>query len=369
MNVGLINTYSTQNLGDAAIYSAIAEMLPEGRLLASFNDSQMRLIPGLRMADLQVQSLENCDAYISVGGDIFNNARKYLATRKFLQNIRQLWHSPKSTFLFGQSIPRSCQGLSFGLLALTLRNLASVCVRDQESYYRLQQAGVQALLSYDTAFALRGSEAGLQVAQRLFDAIEVDPSTAVCLSVRAFDTMYMRQPDVCFQQVVKLCQALSQRGHRPVVLVQSQASKGEDDRAIAARIRQHVPTLGVFNPFVQDPQVPDWDVAMGALSLCRTIVGVRYHTAVLSLASGRCPFNLYYSNKGQDLTERLGIPGCSLETLDLEVHIPQIEQTIDHSFDHDTLRQQVYADFTTCYKHTLTTSLVSYDQPTHAVSR
>ena len=48
--------------------------------------------------------------------------------------------------------------------------------------------------------------------------------------------MYMRQPDVCFQQVVKLCQALSQRGHRPVVLVQSQASKGEDDRAIAARM-------------------------------------------------------------------------------------------------------------------------------------
>ncbi|MEL7500871.1 MAG: polysaccharide pyruvyl transferase family protein [Cyanobacteria bacterium J06554_6] len=370
MKAGLVNTYSTQNLGDAAIYSAIAtllsQVLPNAVLEATLDESEPRLVPGLTL--VAPERYANYDLHIGVGGDIFNNPRRRLVTRKFLQNLGQLWQAPRQTMLFGQSIPRSCQALSFRLLTLTLGQLAAVCVRDQESVKRLQQAGVKAELSYDTAFALNGSEGGRQQAQHLFDAAEINPEQAILLSVRAFDSMYMRQPERCFAGLVQLCQAMVQRGHRPVVLVQAQASRGEDDAAIAARLRIHVPTLGMLNPFVRNSQCPDWDVAMGALSMCRTIVGLRYHTTVLGLAAGRRPFNLYYANKGQDLTERLGLAGCSIEALDPVQHLAQIEQTIGQSFDHAAIRQRVQSDFTACVRQATHLSSQPYESTESATA-
>lgn len=362
MTTGLINTYSTLNLGDAAIYSALASMMADQSVVAAFDDDKLRPVPGIGSVD----DLSACDAYVSVGGDIFNNARKHLFTKKFLQNLGQLLNRPGSTLLFGQSIPRSCQGISFWMLAWTLKQIAAVCVRDQESYQRLSAAGVPVVLSYDTAFALTGSKAGQSAAQQIFDAIEIEPQKAVCLSVRAFDSMYMSHPEDCFGRVVALCQGLVKRGHRPVVVVQSQASKGEDDVAIANRLRSHVPSLGIFNPFTHEATVPDWDIAMGAFSLCRIAVGIRYHTSVLSLATGRMPFNIYYANKGQDLSDRLAVPGCAIEALDADRHISQIESLIDQPFDHETIRQHVRADFATCYQQTHRKIPLVHAKPTHA---
>ena len=363
MNVGLVNTYSTQNLGDAAIYSAIASLLPGAYIETALSESQLRPVPGVTFVDAtQVQS---SDLYVGVGGDIFNNPRRHFVTRKFLQNLRQLRRAPHRTMLFGQSVPRSCQGLSLRLLGLTWKQLAAVCVRDQESHQRLQRLGVAVRLSYDTAFALSGTQAGIQAAQTLFSAVGTDAEQAICLSVRAFDTMYMRQPQQCFENLVRLCQAIAKRGHCPVVLVQAQASKGEDDAAIAQRIQRQVPQLRILNPFTSGSSQPDWDVAMGTLSICRAVVGVRYHTSVLGLASGRVPFNLYYSNKGQDLTERLNLPGCSIESLDAEQHVSEIERTVEQTFDSSEIRQRVQADFAACVQQA--TPHLSYE-PTYAAT-
>lgn len=102
MQVSLINTYSTLNLGDAAIYAGLSGLLPGSQVFAHFRDPDPERIPGVTLAG----PLAKKDVHISVGGDIFNNARPRLITRQFLQNLWQLWQHPGRTLLFGQSIPR-----------------------------------------------------------------------------------------------------------------------------------------------------------------------------------------------------------------------------------------------------------------------
>jgi len=157
LTVGLVNTYSTLNIGDAAIYSALAALASGAEVVAKFSDTTPEYIPGLQI----LSDLGRCDAYISVGGDIFNNAREGLITKTFIRNLLELRRSPKQTFLFGQSIPRSCHGLSFQALACSLRKLSAVCVRDVESHKRLTQAGINAILSFDAAFSLSASKADI----------------------------------------------------------------------------------------------------------------------------------------------------------------------------------------------------------------
>ncbi len=81
-------------------------------------------------------------AQVSVGGDIFNNARPKLVTRRFLELVQELRsHDPRSSFVFGQGLPSSCKGLSLAWLAHAMGRLSSVTVRDTLSHARLQGRG------------------------------------------------------------------------------------------------------------------------------------------------------------------------------------------------------------------------------------
>jgi polysaccharide pyruvyl transferase WcaK-like protein len=343
--IGLINTYSTLNIGDAAIYSALTTLAGNVQVVAQFQDVVPEFIPGLQI----VPQLPACEAYVSVGGDIFNNAREGLITKTFLGNLWQLRRAPQRTFLFGQSIPRSCHGISFQALSWCLRRLAAVCVRDAESYQRLVQAGVPAILSYDSAFALEVSEAGKVAARQVFQTLQVDPTVTTLISLRSFDAMYGHDNQRFLGQLVGLCQRLWEKGEQPVLLIQSQAYGTDNDLDMAAAIVQQVPQTKIFDPFAVTPSLPRWQLVMGALAIARQIVAIRYHTAVLALASGRVPFNLYYSNKGRDLTQRLSIPGVSLEQFHPETEMGRIVATGTTHFDHAQLRQQVQQDFQTCW--------------------
>jgi polysaccharide pyruvyl transferase WcaK-like protein len=347
--IGLINTYSTLNIGDAAIYSALSLMAGDARVVARFQDAEPEYIPGLGI----VNRLSRCDAYISVGGDIFNNARERFVTKTFLSNLSQLMRSPRHTFVFGQSIPRSCHGLSFQALTMLLRQLAAVCVRDAESHKRLTQAGIPAVLSYDSAFSLAVSDAAKSAIHPLLSAMDIHPEVAVLLSLRAFDSMYAHDNEQFLRTLIQLCRKLRERGHQPVLLIQAKAYGADHDLAVAEQISQQVPGVKIFNPFSHNSPLATWELVMAALAVCRMAIAIRYHTAVLSLASGRVPFNLYYSNKGQDLTQRLGIPGCSLEQLDLDQVIRQMEQVSEQTFDHEAIRQQVRQDFQQCYRQAI----------------
>jgi polysaccharide pyruvyl transferase WcaK-like protein len=343
--IGLINTYSTLNIGDSAIYSALASMASDAQVFAHVQDPEPEYTPGLQVLD----QLPSCDAYISVGGDIFNNAREGLITKAFLKNLYQLTRSPKQTMVFGQSIPRSCHGLSFQALTGCFRRLAAVCVRDVESYQRLTKAGVSALLSYDSAFVLEVTEQAKQEAQNIFQALDVAPDLATLISLRTFDAMYAHDNQRFAQQLVGLCRNLLAQGEQPVLLIQSRAYGSDNDLEMAAAIVAQVPQVKIFNPFLATTALSRWQLVMGALAIARQIVAIRYHTAVLALASGRTPFNLYYSNKGRDLTERLNIPGCNLAQFDPEIHLDQILQTAQQNFDHKAIRDQVQQNFNTCF--------------------
>ncbi|BAB73992.1 polysaccharide pyruvyl transferase family protein [Anabaena sp. FACHB-709] len=346
LTVGLVNTYSTLNIGDAAIYSALAALASGAEVVAKFSDTTPEYIPGLQI----LSDLGRCDAYISVGGDIFNNAREGLITKTFIRNLLELRRSPKQTFLFGQSIPRSCHGLSFQALACSLRKLSAVCVRDVESHKRLTQAGINAILSFDAAFSLSVSSQAQTQAKQIFQTLEIMPERAALISLRAFDSMYSHDNQQFQRQLVNLCCRLWERQYQPVLVIQSQAYGADNDLAVAEEISGQVPQLKIFNPFTVSSNLAKWELVMGALSISPVIVAIRYHTAVLALASGRVPFNLYYSNKGRDLSERLGIPGCSLEQFDVDAHIDAIAHTSEQTFDHVAIRTQVQKDFNECFQ-------------------
>ncbi len=342
--IGLINTYSTLNIGDAAIYSALAAMAPDARIIAQVQDQVPAYVPRVEL----VSKLPRCDGYISVGGDIFNNAREGLITRTFIQNLIQLRRSQRQTILFGQSIPRSCHGISFKALTFCLRRLAAVCVRDAESHRRLTQAGVPALLSFDAAFALELQDAAITAAQDLFTNLDLEPKQTALISLRAFDSMYGYDNGQFQTQLIHLSQWLVQQGYQPVLLIQSQAYGADNDLAVAAAITAQFPQIKVLNPFSVNTGLAHWELVMAALHICGLIVAIRYHTAVLALASGRVPFNLYYSNKGRDLSQRLGIPGCGLEQFQGNAVLEGILPTGAQIFDHVGLRAQVKQAFHQC---------------------
>ncbi|UKP00316.1 polysaccharide pyruvyl transferase family protein [Nostoc sp. UHCC 0870] len=352
LTIGLVNTYSTLNIGDAAIYSALTALADDAQVVAKFQDLEPEDIPGLQL----VPEMRQCDGYISVGGDIFNNARESLITKAFIRNLLQLQRSPQKTFLFGQSIPRSCHGLSFQALAFCLRRLAAVCVRDAQSHQRLTQAGVSAILSFDVAFTLSVSETAKQTAREILQTLEIEPETAALISLRAFDSMYSHDNQKFQHQLITLSRNCQKQGYQPVLLIQSKAYGADNDLAVAEQIAQQVPGLKIFNPFGVTNTIPTWQLVMGALAISRLIVAIRYHTAVLALASGRTPFNLYYSNKGKDLTQRLDIPGCNLKDFNPDNCMDAIAATATTTFNHQTIRQQVQQDFHQCYNQALKNS-------------
>lgn len=219
-------------------------------------------------------------------------------------------------------------------------------MRDQESQTRLQAAGVNANLSYDIAFSLTVQDPDIISAQEKLNALQLKADHLAVLSLRGFDRMYSQDQNRFFSQLVTLTQTLHRRGYQPLILLQSKAYGADHDGALTQQLMQEVPEVAVLNPF--GSELPAYRVAMGVLAISRLAIGVRYHTSVLRLATGRMPFNLYYSNKGKDLTDRLGIPGCALETFDPQASLETIESTADMRFDHDRIRSHVRQAFAHC---------------------
>ncbi len=345
MRIGLINAYSTLNLGDAAIYSAFRKLMPQDQLVSCVQDQHPDQSLGVAFTD---QPPSACDAYVSVGGDIFNNSREWLVTKAFLKNLAQLRRSPKQTILFGQSIPRSCHGLSFLLLRQCLKSLAAVCVRDAESHRRLRQAGIEARLSFDVAFVLESSPMAQELARTSLEQLGIDPSRAAVMSVREFDSMYGHDNHRFVDAMASLSRGLQQAGLSPVILIQSRAYGADNDLAVAQAILAKAPGTAILNPFLEDSAVPSWQLAMAVFSLVDVVIAVRFHTAVLALAAGRVPYHLHYSNKGRDLCQRLDLPGCDLGRLDPATALAPILDTRARRFDHGRLREQVRDDFRWC---------------------
>lgn len=334
MKIQLVNTYSTDNLGDAAIYASLAaEIRAHG--------GEPVLIPGARATP------DSADAFISVGGDIFNNAREWFVTRNFLANVGQLAQLPgERTMLFGQSIPRSCRGLAFAGLALTLRRLGAVSVRDEISHRRLNKAGVPARLGLDTVFMHEPGAHWAPIGRRLLDAHGVDAERCALISLRNFGGMYRHDTDTFLARLLTLCESLRARGHQPAILIQSNVDGADNDRPPATWLQARLPDLPLVDPFTVTDAAP-WEAAAGAVGVARMVLGVRYHASIFRMMQGRAACTLYYSNKGRDLVERLGQPGCDLAAFDPVATLDALERSAEGIVDAASLRRIARADFAT----------------------
>jgi len=348
-NLQLLNAYSTNNVGDAAIYASIFTMAKElGFKQFSFKNKRTNLDSISRDIGYTIDScddgLDFFQQYLAVGGDIFNNSRPSFITKQFLKNVAQLMNSPDKTSLFGQSIPRSCKGLSFFLLAQQMKKLSQVCVRDEESFKRLRAANVNAHLSYDTVFA------SLPVTEHLkqVESLRVcDMNRLALISLRSFDSLYPQDSQRFIDQLVKLIQRFKNEGLQAAILLQSQVSDSDSDLQVIKQIQKYT-RVDVINPFVLQNQLPrfaPWQIAQAITVLAKVAVGVRYHTSIFRLTGGKMPFNLYYSNKGEDLSQRLRVPGVSVAEFSVDAHFDDIMKTANQTFDAELIASQVRSDF------------------------
>lgn len=321
--VGLLNTYSTRNLGDAAIMSAITRMTPDGVSQTCLDDQlkEQIAISGLRLAS----NYDACRRFVSVGGDIFNNARPQFVTRNFLANLALLNARAKQTILFGQTVPSSCGWLGLPLLAKTLKRLPAVVVRDCESHAILSRMGINANLSFDAAFTLQPSDRDTAQARKKFAAAGLCPDRTTLLSVRSFDKIYRHDVGKFERRLIELSELLLSRGHQVGLLIQSDVNAADSDLAVARRIKSCVPEVQALDCVNSSEDTNPVGTLMGALSIANIVIAVRYHAAVLRLVGGRQPYNLYYSRKGRDLHNRLGLPGNALEDFDPVSELKAIE--------------------------------------------
>ncbi len=339
MKFGLINTYSYNNVGDAAIYAALSKMLDGHEVYSTLLDNQP--VAQGRMA--YSTSLQHCDGFVSVGGDIFNNSRPWFITKNFLNNLAQLKKNPEATFLFGQSIPRSCRGLALGLLCDRLKQINSVTVRDQESFDLLTSRGVDCRLSYDSAFVLECSHDAVKLGIDILAALHAENSAVI--SLREFNPLYPVDNKNFVNNIAKLCRLLSVRHYQPVLVIQSSVSSMDSDWVIANAIRELCPEAKILDLVKYESKFPSWELLQAILKIAPLAVAVRYHTAVLAMAAGRTPYNLYYSNKGEDLSKRLGIPGGPISNFNPDREIDLIIKNDRLSFNSEPVRQQVKTDF------------------------
>lgn len=345
LRVGLLNAYSSRNLGDAAIMTALAALVPGNQVTAQLRDSQPIPMKGVACAD----SFEPADRFISVGGDIFNNSRPWLATRAFVRNVLALAAAGSRGILFGQTVPTSCRGAALISLSLAMRRLSGVVVRDQESYELLRRYGVDAKLSFDSAFAIEATEAGRARARQLLEAASIEPSRAALISVRSFDAMYPSNQEKTEQKLATLSRRLAQRGHEPAILIQSDVNAADSDWAAAQRLRAMVPELKIIDCVNQPDDPAPVDTLIGLLAIANIAVGLRYHTTALRLTTGRSAFNLYYSRKGCDLSRRLHLPGIHIDDFDADRDLCAIENASARAFDVSPVAKHVKTSFRQAY--------------------
>ncbi len=344
--VGLLNAYSTRNLGDAAIMSALIEMLPGRQARAVIHDAEPVAVRGLTLSG----RLTACNRFVSVGGDIFNNARPAFITRAFLDNVLTLHAHADRAILFGQSIPASCGWLGLSMLAAVLRRTQSVVMRDEHSLELLRRKGVRAELSYDAAFVLRPCDAGIWGAQRAFALQGLAPERTVLLSIRSFDSLYPHNEAEFITKMTRLATALIDRGHQVAAIVQSDVDQRDSDRRVISQLQAMEPRLCCLDCFSGSDLCNPVDFLIGALAIAKVVVAVRYHTAVLRLVCGRQPYNLFYSGKGRDLGARLGLTGCPVNAFDPEAMISDVEATAEQIFDPDPLSVHVRQTFQTALR-------------------
>lgn len=334
MTLRLINEYTSHNLGDAAIYETLTQLAGPMGATSGLPADARRYVRGLGFSSQAQEPL----AWVSVGGDIFNNARPRFLTRRFLQNLQLLSAPPpERTFLFGQGIPHSCKGLSLRLLAQRLRRLSSVTVRDADSHARLGSLGVKAELSWDLALAYEVQAGAHAAGRQLFEQAGVDAQRAVLLSVREFDTMYPLDRTRFVGRMAELATRLLARGHQPAVLIQAAASGADSDHQMAAELQTLAPGLRVMDPFALHDKHHALDAVVGALAQARGAVAVRFHTAVLRLLAGRQPFSLHYSVKGRDLAERANLLACDADQFDPATMVAGVEASMERG--HQVLPQ------------------------------
>lgn len=326
--VGLLNVYSTRNLGDAAIMASIARLSGGDVFAAVPSDANPVDIPGLVLREASTGK-----RFVSVGGDIFNNSRPWFVTRSFLRNVAELHRHCDRSIVFGQTIPSSCRGLSLRMLSAVLRRTGAVVVRDRQSQALLRANGVTADLSYDAAFVLQPSQQAMQAGRNAFDAAGLDPSRTVLISVRPFDALYPQDSVRFLEDATRLANRLSDRGHQVALLVQSAANPYDSDRAICEFIQGRAPGARILDMFSGPDEACPLDRLSGVMALANGVAAVRYHAAVLRLAGGRMPYHLYYSRKGEDLHHRLALTGAPLQNFDLDEAVAGIEASADRNFD------------------------------------
>ncbi|MBK8816056.1 MAG: polysaccharide pyruvyl transferase family protein [Methylococcaceae bacterium] len=248
-----------------------------------------------------------------------------------------------STFLFGQSIPASCRGLSLKLLVDGLKHINSVTIRDQESYRLLTGLGVDCTLSYDTAFVLKCSDEALHCASNILNSMDARYSAVI--SLREFNALYPVDNQQFVENIASLSHQLWTRKYQPVLLIQSSVSEMDSDWVIAKAIQERCPEVKVLDLVNYVSAFPSWELLQAILQVSRIIVAVRYHTAVLALAADRTPYNLYYSNKGADLSNRLDIPGGHIKHFCPSEEVDLIVQSGLVPFDAQSVRNRVQNDF------------------------
>lgn len=341
MTLRLINAYTSDNLGDATIYETLVQLAGPLGASSTLPADSARHVRGLLGAHAVAT------AQVSVGGDIFNNARPKLVTRRFLHLVQELrHHDPRRTFVFGQGLPSSCKGLSLAWLAHSMARLSSVTVRDTMSHARLKAAGVPAQLGFDTVFAYQAGSGAFAAGQALMDQAGMSTGRSVLFSVREFDAMYPQDGALFEARMAELIRQLVARGHQPAVIIQAQAGGADADQAVVRRLQVVCPQLRVLDPFsVARQGHHPLDALVGALGLAAGVVAVRYHTAVLRMIHGRAPVNLYYSSKGRDLVERMGTPGMALEHFDPAAVLAAVEASMDQAWDVAPARATVREQF------------------------
>ncbi len=343
--LGLLNTYSSRNLGDAAIAAAICQLSGVAEVRANIRDASPVFIAGLSAN----QDLSACDRYVSVGGDIFNNARPRFLTRNFVSNVYRLNALADRTIVFGQTIPSSCGWLGLPLLASALRRTRAVVVRDRESYQALRKLGVEARLSHDAAFALRPTEPGVWSAEKLFASHGLSPAKTILLSVRSFDAIYPQDQAQFHSSMVELATRLIDRGHQVAVMIQSDVNENDSDGTVARQMQHAEPRLKRLN-FIDDESIANpVETLIGALMIARSVVAVRYHAAVLRMVGGRQPYHLHYSRKGRDLHQRHGLTGCAVQDLNPTEAVADIEALAEADFKAHPLRKDVQSAFATAF--------------------
>jgi polysaccharide pyruvyl transferase WcaK-like protein len=198
-------------------------------------------------------------------------------------------------------------------------------------------------LSYDTAFALPPQLQSRTMAQELFDTAGLDPASTIFVSLRNQSSMYAANNGE--RQILDIVRCLVQRGHQVGLLIQAQGDAADTDWTLAKTILTQVPKAKIFNPFLVQDGVEPWSVLTAALGMARGVVAVRYHAAVLRMIEGKQAYVLYYSNKGEDLCQRLKQPGSMLGEMDVQALVQDIEKTIDRPFDAEMVQDHVKSSF------------------------